>query len=101
MPVERTIGLLVVDHDKYAEYRAEMTPILERTGGRFRYDFEVARTLKSEGAKDINRVFVLRFPDGAARDRFFADPVYREIRARLFDKAVASVTTIADYTVDT
>jgi uncharacterized protein (DUF1330 family) len=99
MAVERTIGLLVVDHDKYAQYRAEMTPILERMGGRFRYDFEVARTRISEAANDINRVFVLQFPDRAARDSFFADPVYREIRSRLFDKAVAASIIIADYTI--
>ena len=48
MPFEMTVGLLVVDQEKYAQYRAEMTPLLEAAGGRFRYDFEVARTLKGE-----------------------------------------------------
>jgi uncharacterized protein (DUF1330 family) len=47
MPFELMVGLLVVDHEKYAQYRAEMSPLLEAIGGRFRYDFEVARTLKS------------------------------------------------------
>ena len=71
---EMTVGLLVVDHEKYAQYRAEIAPLLAAAGGRFRYDFEVARTLKSEAEHDINRVFVLRFPDRASKESFFADP---------------------------
>ena len=97
MPFERTVGLLVVDHEKYAEYRAAIAPLLAASGGRFRYDFEVARTLKTEADHDVNRLFVMRFPDRTSTERFFADPVYREIRARLFDKAVKGSTIIAEY----
>ena len=92
-----TVGLFVIDQEKYAQYRAEMTPLLEAAGGSFRYDFEVARTLKSESGHDVNRLFVIRFPDEAGKDRFFADPRYLEIRIRLFDKAVQSRTNIAAY----
>ena len=97
MPFEMTVGLFVTDQDRYVQYRAEMTPLLEAAGGRFRYDFDVARTLKSEASHDINRVFVIQFPDQAARDRFFADRRYLDIRARLFDKSVAGMTRIAVY----
>lgn len=91
------IGLSVVDQEKYAQYRAEMTPLLTAAGGRFRYDFEIARTVKSEAAHDINRLFVIEFPDRAANERFFSDSKYVEIRTRLFEKAVKGRTTIAGY----
>src|SRR5262245_37896600 len=100
MSFEMTMGLFVADHEKYAQYRQEIAPLLKAAGGAFRYDFEVAKTLKSDSERDINRVFVLRFRDRAAKERFFADHQYREIRARLFEKAVTSVDVIAEYAVD-
>jgi uncharacterized protein (DUF1330 family) len=97
MPYEINVGLFVADQALYAQYREEMTPLLEAAGGRFRYDFEVSRTLKSEGGIQVNRVFVIQFPDRATRERFFADPRYKEIRARLFEKAVNQTAIIAEY----
>lgn len=97
MPFEMTVGLFVVDHEKYAQYRMEIAPLLEAAGGRFLYDFEIARTLKSETRDEINRLFVIRFPDRDSKDRFFADSQYLKIRSRLFEKAVKSTTIIADY----
>jgi uncharacterized protein (DUF1330 family) len=97
MAFEMTVGLLVVDHEKYAAYRAESAPLLQAAGGSFRYDFEVSRTLKPEGRQEINRLFVLQFPDRATKDRFFEDPKYREIRGRLFEKAVQEAAIIAEY----
>jgi len=85
---ELTVGLLLADHEKYAAYRAAIAPLLEAAGAGFRYDFEVSRTLKSEASHDINRVFVLRFPDRGSKERFFADPRYVDIRARLYAPAV-------------
>jgi uncharacterized protein (DUF1330 family) len=97
MAYEMTVGLLVADHEKYAQYRAEMTPLLEAAGCGFRYDFEVARTLKGESGHDINRLFMIYFPDRAAKERFFADPRYIEIRHRLYDQSVQARTIIAEY----
>jgi uncharacterized protein (DUF1330 family) len=94
---EMIVGLFVADHQKYAQYRAEIAPLLEAAGARFRYDFEIARTLKSEADQEINRLFVLQFPDRASKERFFADSRYIEIRARLFEKAVTGTTIIAQY----
>jgi uncharacterized protein (DUF1330 family) len=94
---EIIVGLLVVDHERYAQYRAAIAPLLEDAGGRFRFDFEIARTLKRETEHDISRLFVLQFPDRAAKERFFADPQYREIRARLYESAVKSTAMIAEY----
>jgi uncharacterized protein (DUF1330 family) len=89
--------LFVLDHEKYARYREEIAPLLKAAGGRFRYDFDVARTLKSEAGHEINRLFVLTFPDRDSKERFFADFRYGEIRARLFEKAVDATTIIAEY----
>ena len=97
MSFELTVGLFVVDGEKYASYREAIAPLLEAAEGRFRYDFEVARTLKTENGHDINRLFVLRFPDRASKERFFTDPRYIEIRARLFEKAVWGTAIIAEY----
>ena len=99
MAFEMTVGLLVTDHEKYAQYRAEMTPLLEAAGGRFRYDFEVARTLKREAGGEVNRLFVIQFPDREGRDGFFSDARYLEIRARLFATSVAATSMIAEYSI--
>jgi uncharacterized protein (DUF1330 family) len=87
-------ALFVADQDKYAQYRAEIAPLLQAVGGAFRYDFEIAKTLKSEAGHEINRVFILSFPDRAAKERFFSDPRYLEIRGRLFETAVRGITIL-------
>jgi uncharacterized protein (DUF1330 family) len=101
MSFELIMGLFVFDHAKYAAYRAEIAPLLKVAGARFLYDAEVARMLKSEAGHDINRLFVLQFPDRAGKERFFSDPQYLAIRARLFEKAVAATTIIAEYETGT
>jgi uncharacterized protein (DUF1330 family) len=97
---EMTVGLLVADQEKYTQYRSEIAPLLIRYNAGFRYDFEVARTLKSEEAvpeQGINRLFLLAFPSRVERDQFFSDPAYLEIRARLFQASVSHVVVIAEY----
>jgi uncharacterized protein (DUF1330 family) len=79
MPVEARrqhtlMGLEVRDPELYARYRSAMRPLLEARGGRFEHDFEVARVLVSSASTRMNRVFVLSFPDAAAREGFFGDP---------------------------
>ena len=97
MSYEMTVGLVVTDQESYAKYRSEMRPLLEEAGGAFRYDFDVARALYGEGAGEVNRLFVIRFPSESNKDRFFADPRYVEIRRRLFDPAVKARVLIAEY----
>lgn len=97
MPFEIVVGLLVVDHEKYAHYRQAIVPVLRSYGGRLRFDFEVSRTLKSETSQNANRLFVLRFPDRASKQRFFADPQYLEIRRAWFENAVSETEIIAEY----
>ena len=96
MPYEMTVALSVADQAAYGQYRAEMTPLLEARGGKFRYDFEVARELKPGEDPPINRVFVISFPDQATKEAFFSDPAYLEIRGRLFVKAVARTVRIGE-----
>ena len=93
---EMTVGLLVEDQARYAQYRIEIRPLLEESGGAFRYDFIVSQVLQSENGTEINRVFVIRFPDQSSKERFFADPRYLEIRHRLFEPAVKASVTIAE-----
>jgi uncharacterized protein (DUF1330 family) len=97
---EMTVGLLVADQETYTQYRSEIAPLLARYNAGFRYDFEVARTLKSEEVvpeQGINRLFLLTFPSRDEKDRFFADPEYVEIRARLFQASVRHAVIIAEY----
>src|SRR5262249_34830342 len=96
MSFEMTVGLFVVHGEKYASYRAAIAPLLEAAEGRFRYDFEVARTLKTENRHDINRLFVLQFPDRASKERFFTDPdTLKFVPAS--SKAVRGTAIIAEY----
>ena len=98
MSCELLIGLQVDDSETYRHYRSEIKPLLDSAGGAFRYDFEIARTLVNGSQYEINRVFVLAFPDAEAKARFFADPSYRAIRSRLYETSVAGTTIIAEYT---
>lgn len=97
MPYEMMVALEIVDPDGYQRYREAMRPLLEAAGGGFRYDFEIARTLRSAAAHPITRVFAIYFRDRAARDALFADPQYQEIKARHFASAVRATTILAEY----
>jgi len=97
MAHELLVGVHVVDDGLYAAYREGIAPILAEYGGSFRHDFVVARTLKSDVAHDINRVFTLRFPDVGRKDAFFADPRYLAVRTSYFPKAVKGVSFLAAY----
>lgn len=97
MAFELMVGLTVSDSQTYAAYREAMAPLLREHGGGFRFDFEVARVLKSEAPHEINRVFAIYFRDRANKDAFFSRPEYLAIKARFFEKSVAGTTIIAEY----
>ncbi len=97
MPHEILVALDVADPPSYQRYREAMTPLLEAAGGSFRYDFEIARTLRSEAPHPITRLFAIAFPDRAAREAFFADPDYLAAREQWFVPAVKGVTIVAEY----
>lgn len=91
------VALEVGDQARYVKYRAAMTPILERYGGGFSYDFEVTELLKSPGAARLNRVFVISFPSAEISARFFADPEYLAVRREHFEPAVRATERIGDW----
>jgi uncharacterized protein (DUF1330 family) len=97
MAFEMVVGLLLVDEGSYRLYREAMTPILESYGGTFRYDFTVARVLKTQAPHDINRLFTISFPDRETKERFFADPKYLAIRKRFYEPAVKGRVVVAEY----
>jgi len=97
MTLEMVVALHVTDAEVYTQYRAAMRPLLEQAGGGFRYDFEVARTLKSEVAHPITRLFTIHFRDRPAMEAFFADPEYKRIKARYFEASVRATTIVAEY----
>jgi uncharacterized protein (DUF1330 family) len=97
MTHELMVGLHVTDDAVYAEYRAAMTPLLEGHGGGFRYDFTIAKTLKSASPHPINRVFAIWFADKARMAAFFANPDYLAIRERFFTRSVAGTTIFGGY----
>lgn len=96
-PYTNLVGLRVVDDEGYGRYRAAMTPILERFGGRFGYDFVVSEVLRSETEAPIDRVFTIVFPDRETCQAFFADPEYQQVRATYFEPAVSHTTILAEY----
>ena len=86
--------------DGYQAYPDAMSPLLERIGGGFRYDFTIATTLRNSAGHEINRVFIHYFPNRQTRDRFVEDQAYREIRGRLFETSVGNATIIGAWEVD-
>ena len=94
---EILVGLNVIDDDEYLVYRKKMTPILKNYGGGFRYDFLVSKTLKSETSEEINRVFVIYFPNPKSQKAFFEDNEYLAVKREHFESSVASTTIIAEF----
>ncbi|MCR9140981.1 MAG: DUF1330 domain-containing protein [bacterium] len=98
MAHETLVGLDITDDPVYQSYREAMIPILTRYGGGFRYDLRVSEVLKSESdAGNINRLFIIYFPDRAAKDAFFSDAEYTQVRKQFFEPSVSAVTILAEY----
>ena len=97
MTHEMMVGLTVTDDAVYQQYREAMAPLLAAHGGGFRYDFRVSEVLKSASDHPINRVFAIYFANEAQRDEFFANPEYRAIKARFFERSVAGTTIFGAY----
>lgn len=97
MSYEMTFGLLVDDPAMYSDYRARIAPLLREADGAFRFDVDVAHLVHAENAAAINRMYVIRFPDRSAKERFFADPRYLAIRHRFYERAVTATVVIAEY----
>jgi uncharacterized protein (DUF1330 family) len=85
-------ALQVTDDESYLKYRAAMMPLLHAMGGTFGFDLKVAEVLKNPTSKSFNRVFSMAFASVDARNAFFEDARYLQIRATYFERAVADRT---------
>jgi len=97
MSFKNLVGLHVTGESGYQQYRTQMMPILHSYGGDFRYDFRIGEVLVNGSPHPVNRVFVIRFPDQAAKEQFFANPAYLKIRKALFETSVNGVSVIAEF----
>lgn len=97
MPYEILVGLNVTDDDLYQKYRDEMTPILKTYGGGFRYDFLIEKVLKTDSESKINRFFAIYFETEEAKEEFFLNDKYLQIKEKYFTPSVSSTTIIAKY----
>jgi uncharacterized protein (DUF1330 family) len=97
MVYELAVGLTVTDDALYQQYREAMAPLLAAHGGGFRFDFTVAKVLKSPSSHPINRVFGIYFADAQRKAAFFAHPEYRAIKAKFFERAVGGTTIFGEY----
>ena len=95
--IELLVGLKVTEDTMYSDYRKAMMPILNKMGGGFRYDFQVSTVLKAESNHDINRLFIIYFPDRITMEKFFTDKAYLEIKDKYFCHSVETTTVIATY----
>lgn len=96
MGIELLVGLELSDTELYAEYRRNMTPLVLQHQGDFGYDFVVQQTLKPAGTA-INRVFTIHFASEQLMESFFNHPEYLQIKARFFEKSVATTHILARY----
>ncbi len=97
MVYEMMVGLTVTDDAVYQEYRDAMAPLLAAHGGGFRFDFTIAKVLKSASDHPINRVFAIYFASQERKDAFFGNADYQAIKARFFTRAVAGTTIFGGY----
>ncbi|WP_281557704.1 DUF1330 domain-containing protein [Thalassomonas sp. RHCl1] len=97
MAYEMLVGLEVIDDENYQAYRQAMKPILATYGGGFGVDFRVSEVLLPQESPNINRVFTIYFRDEAAKDSFFSDGDYLEVKTRYFETSVASTRILAGY----
>lgn len=92
------IAVDVVDEALYEAYRKAIAPIMAQVGAVFKHDVRVAQDLLPGGDVPMTRLFVISFPDRAARDAMFGDPAYVQIREAHFPTALKSITILAAYT---
>jgi uncharacterized protein (DUF1330 family) len=98
--MQGAVGVNVVNAEMYAQYRAEMSPLLTASGGSFVVDVEVAQIFRAPEATPFNRLFTIRFPTRERLEAFFAAPEYLAIRQRLFDPSVSARVQLGKYDVD-
>jgi uncharacterized protein (DUF1330 family) len=92
--IETLMALNVVNPELYAEYRAQMKPLLLEHGGSFGLDLWVGEILLSPLGQPFNRLFTIRFPSQERREAFFSHPEYQVIRRTLFEPSVSATSEL-------
>jgi uncharacterized protein (DUF1330 family) len=95
--LEMLVGLNITNQEEYSNYRKHMTPLLEKCGGGFGYDFKISEVLKSQTEDSINRLFTIHFPSEKEMDTFFSNEDYIQIKKDHFVDSVKSTTIISTY----
>ena len=88
-------NLRVKDPARFAEYREQVTPMIERFGGR--YLIRGGAVTAVEGDPGLQRVVVLEFPDMAALRRFYDSPDYAPLIALRQSAADGDVAIVEGY----
>lgn len=97
MSYELLVTAEISDAKEYTTYRKKMLPLLNQFGGGFRVDFVVSDVLTESLNQNINRVFVIYFPDKQHSEQFFNHPTYLEIKAMHFDASVTEISIVSAY----
>lgn len=97
MTMEYLTVLNVADDDLYRDYRAAMTPVLEKYDGGFGYDLKIFETLKSEVETPVNRVFTMYIDSDGASEAFFNDVEYLKVRTKYYERSLSFLTIVAKY----
>lgn len=90
------VGLNISDEETYKKYRLEMIPLLHNIGGKFKYDFSIKETLINHSENEINRVFIISFPNLKSKEEFFSNPDYVLIKEKYFNSSVLSTTIMLE-----
>jgi uncharacterized protein (DUF1330 family) len=100
MAYEIHVGIKISDQAGYQAYRDGMMPILQHYQGEFVFDVTVDQTLTNALTEEVERVFIIRFPDEAHKNNFFADPDYQAVRKAHFESSVSYSSIFRAHTVD-
>lgn len=83
----------VHDSDSYQRYREQVTPLVDRFGGRFRIRGGNVEVL--EGDWQVGRLVVIEFASRDALRQFYESPEYQEL-VRLRQHAASGPVVIAE-----
>ena len=85
-------NVTVTDAERFAEYRAQVSPLVERYGGRYLIRGGTVQRLEGEVALD--RVVVIEFESIEAARRFYDSAEYRPVLALRTEAARSQVALV-------
>ncbi|MBM3796310.1 MAG: hypothetical protein FJW31_20120 [Acidobacteria bacterium] len=73
MAYELIAALHITDAERSTRCRDEIRPLLAQAAAEFRLDAELSRVMRPVDQPRLNRLFVLAFPNQAAKQAFFSN----------------------------